>query len=160
MLKKIFMLLLAVSLFGAVECYGGSESKSKSKKSASKATRQKSRKGKKNAKNKQQRVAFLLRKEFKKIHGLQTELLRNKDDAEKVKEWSNTINSTMKKLTPHLKALGGVPGAKNMADINQLIAEGKKLASEPDKVSAETALQLLQEHHLELIEKFRKKVSE
>ncbi|MBO5793400.1 MAG: hypothetical protein J6S54_13135 [Lentisphaeria bacterium] len=160
MLKKFFMLLLAVSLFGAVECYGASESKSKSKKSASKAARQKSRKGKKLAKNKQQRIAFLLRKEFKKIHGLQAELLRNKGNAEKVKEWSSTINSTMKKLAPHLKTLGAVPGSQNMADIDKLIAEGKKLASEPDKVSADTALQLLQEHHLELIEKFRKKVSE
>ena len=154
------MLLLAVSLFGAVECYGASESKSKSKKSASKAARQKSRRGKKLAKNKQQRIAFLLRKEFKKIHGLQTELLRNKGNAEKVKEWSSTINSTMKKLAPHLKALGTVPGSRNMADIDKLIAEGKKLASEPDKVSADTALQLLQEHQLELIETFRKKVSE
>ena len=66
----------------------------------------------------------------------------------------------MKKLAPHLKTLGAVPGSQNMADIDKLIAEGKKLASEPDKVSADTALQLLQEHHLELIEKFRKKVSE
>lgn len=160
MLKKFFMLLLAVSLFGAVECYGASEGKEKSKKSSSKAARQKSRKSRKNAKNKQQRVAFLLRKEFKKIHRLQEDLLRNRDDAEKVKELTASINSAMKKLTPHLKALGSVPGAKEMADIDKLIAEGKKFSSESDKVSAVTALQLLQEHQLELIEKFRKKVSE
>jgi hypothetical protein len=160
MLKKFFMLLLAVSLFGAVQCYGASESKSKSKKSASKAARQKSRKGKKNAKNKQQRIAFLLRKEFKKIHGMQKELARLTKNPERAKELTDMINASMKKLAPHVKAAGNIAGASCMADIPKLVAEGKKLASEPEKYPDSSMLELLQEHQLQQIEAFRKKVSE
>ena len=49
MFKRIFMLLIALLLFGALECQGASDSKSK--KSTSKAARQKSRRAKKNQKN-------------------------------------------------------------------------------------------------------------
>lgn len=160
MFKRIFMLLIALLLFGALECQGASDTKGKSKKSTSKAARQKSRRTKKEQKNKQQRIAFMLRREIKKIHELQTEILRNKDNAQKVKEWNAEITNSMKKVTPHLKSLGNFPGAKFMTNIDNLVKEGRKLASEPDKVSADTALELLQEEQLELVEKFRKKVSE
>ena len=45
-------------------------------------------------------------------------------------------------------------------NIKERFKEGRKLASEPDKVSADTALELLQEEQLDLVEKFRQKVSE
>ena len=101
-----------------------------------------------------------MRRELKKIHGLQKDLLRKSDEAETVKELKSSINGIMKKVTPHLKKIGDLPGAKFMADIDNLVKEGRKLASEPDKVSADTALELLQEEQLDLVEKYRKKVSE
>ena len=82
MIRRILMLLLALSLFGAVECQGASDSKSnKSAKVSKKAKRQQ-----KGQRKKLMRSAVMLRQEFKKIHGLQAELLRNKGNAEKVKE--------------------------------------------------------------------------
>ena len=160
MFKRIFMLLIALLLFGAVECQAAADSKGKSKKNTSKAARQKSRRAKKNQKNKAQALAFMVRRELKKIHGMQKDLLRKSDEAETVKELQSSINSIMKKVTPHLKKIGNLPGAKFMADIDNLVKEGRKLASEPDKVSADTALELLQEEQLDLVEKFRQKVSE
>ena len=47
-----------------------------------------------------------------------------------------------------------------MADVTKLVAEGKKLASEPEKFTDVSMLELLQEHQLQQIDKFLKKVSE
>lgn len=152
MIKRIIMVLLAVSLFGAVECEGA-------KKSSSKSARQKARRAKKDQKNKQQRIAFQVRRELRKIHGLQADLMRDKNNAERAKEYITQINSSLKKVTPHLKTVGNLPGIKNMTDLDKLVAEGKKLAAEPDKVTPETALELLQEKQLEVVEQFREKVS-
>ena len=91
---------------------------------------------------------------------MQERLIREKDDPERAKVLIAGINAGMKKITPHLKVLGNFPGAKFMTDTAKLVQEGKKFASEPDKVSDRTALELLHGHHMELIEAFRKKVSE
>lgn len=160
MIKRIVMLLCALLLAGAPVYLEAAEKSKSKKKSSSKADRQKSRRARKAQKNKQQRIAFAVRRELKKIHEFQNDMLKNKNNAEEVKSLAASITSGMKKVTPHLKAIGNMPGAKFMADIDKLVKEGRKLASEPDSVSESTALELLQEHQLELVEKFRKKVSE
>ncbi len=156
MIRRILMLLLALSLFGAVECQGASDSKSKkSAKVSKKAKRQQ-----KGQRKKLMRSAVMLRQEFKKIHSMQKELTRLTKNPERAKELTDMINASMKKLAPHVKAAGNIAGASCMADIPKLVAEGKKLASEPEKYPDSSMLELLQEHQLQQIEAFRKKVSE
>ena len=153
MFKRILLLLLALMIFGTVESVGAAEKK------GSKTVAQ-SRKQKKNQRKKLMRSAAILRQEFKKIHTMQSEILRNPKNTEKNKELVTAINNSMKKLAPHLKAAGTIAGSAVMADVTKLVAEGKKLASEPEKFTDVSMLELLQEHQLQQIDKFLKKVSE
>ena len=124
MFKRILLLLLALMIFGTVESVGAAEKK------GSKTVAQ-SKKQKKNQRKKLMRSAAILRQEFKKIHAMQSEILRNPKNTEKNKELVTAINNSM-----------------------------KKLASEPEKFTDVSMLELLQEHQLQQIDKFLKKVSE
>ena len=119
-----------------------------------------SKKQKKGQRKKLMRSAMTLRQEFKKIHAMQSEILKNPENTGKNKELTASINAIMKKLAPHLKAAGTIAGSGSMADMTKLVAEGKKLASEPEKYTDASMLELLQEHQLQQIDKFLKKVSE
>ena len=166
MFKRFFMLLLALSLFGAFAYYGADEG-AKKEQSTKSAKNTKNTKSSKKAKRqqkaqrkKQRNAAMILRSEFKKIHEWQKELMRNVGNEDRTKKLNASINSSMKKIAPQLKIVGAIRGSGFMTDISKLVKEGKSLASEPEKYPDNSMLELLQEHQIQQIEEFIKKVSE
>jgi hypothetical protein len=102
----------------------------------------------------------VLRKEFKKIHDMQREMMMRSKEPERVKELQADINSIMKGLAPHLKSAGNIPGTQSMADISQLVKEGKKLVKDNEGYSDFHVLDSLQKRQLEAIAAFRQKGAE
>lgn len=173
-MKKTLLILLAL-LFGCVMALpcaadegentpaeketktAGKESKpaEKKKDSRKKAQRQKERKLKKLKNSKFNTLMTTLRQEFKELHDLQERLLRNRDNQGQVKELTAMIERNMKKIAPMLKQVGKIQGMDMMANLEKLIAEGKKLAPEGETVTDSTALELLQKKQFELLEKFK-----
>lgn len=173
-MKRTFLTLLALLLTGvmAVPCVADEgentpaaketkknvkETKSTEKKKGSrkKSQRQKERKQRKQKNSKFNTLMTTLRQEFKELHDLQERLLRNRDNQEQVKELTAMIERNMKKIAPMLKQVGKIQGMDMMANLEKLIAEGKKLAPEGEKVTDSTALELLQKKQFELLEKFK-----
>lgn len=158
MIKRMIAVLLTLFIAGTagIDCYAAEEKKP-AKKSTKKAARQKARRAKKAKGAKHNQVAATIRQGFKDIHDFQLKLLRNRDDEAQVKEWTSRIQRDLKKMAPLLKQLGAFEGDKIMADLDKLIAAGKKLAPEGEEVTDETALELLHKKQLEQIEAFRTK---
>ena len=158
MIKRMIAVLLTLFIAGTagIDCYAAEEKKP-AKKSTKKAARQKARRAKKAQGTKHNQVAATIRQGFKDIHDFQLKLLRNRDDEAQVKEWTSRIQRDLKKMAPLLKQLGAFEGDKIMADLDKLIAAGKKLAPEGEEVTDETALELLHKKQLEQIEAFRTK---
>ena len=166
MFKRFFMLLLALSLLGAFVCHGADETakKAQSTKAApnTKNTKisKKNKRQQKAQRKKQRQAAFAVRAEFKKIHEWQKELMRNVGNEERTKKLNASISSSMKKIAPQLKIVGAIRGSGFMTDISKLVKEGKSLASEPEKYPDNSMLELLQEHQIQQLGEFIKKVSE
>lgn len=149
-MRKWILLLLALLFTGVmtVEC-AAAESSDK-KKSSRKAKRDK-KKGVSRS-----RLISTLRREFRQIHDIQRRALKNKDNADKVAEYSKEIKARFKKLGPFVKQMGKIEGAELLGDINKFVQAGKKLAPAGKEVTDAEALVLLQQKQIEQIENYRK----